>query len=379
MKVAILKETFPGEKRVAMVPKHVEKLVGLGATVKVEKGLGETINHKDAEYTDIGAEIVEDRQKLLAEADLVLRLRKPSIEEVSWQKEGSISISYLDPFNEDALVEAMRVSKVSAFSMEMIPRSTIAQKMDALSSQASLAGYVATLLAAENLDGIFPMMMTPAGTLSPARVFIIGAGVAGLQAIATAKRLGARVEAFDTRAVVETEVKSLGGKFIKIDLGETGQTKDGYAKALTNEQLDLQRQGLAKVCARSDVVITTAQLFGRPAPRILTKEMVAMMKPGSVIVDMAVESGGNVDGSELDKIVEVDGVKIIGYGNLPGRVPLHASQMYSSNLYSLIEELWSKDEKSIILDQTNEITSSALVTYKGEMVNETIKNIKSKS
>ena len=256
--------------------------------------------------------------------------------------------------------------------MEMIPRITRAQKMDVLSSQANLAGYVSVILAAERLDKILPMMMTPAGTISPAKVFVIGVGVAGLQAIATAKRLGARVEAFDTRPVVEEQVKSLGARFVKIDLGETGQTKDGYAKALTEEQLQMQRDGMAKVCASSDVVITTAQLFGRPAPQIVTAEMVRGMQKGSAIVDLAVEGGGNVAGSQIDQEVDVDGVRIIGLGNLPGKVAVHASQMFSSNLYNLVEEFWDTEEKRFDLNFENEIIKGCVITHQGEIVNEMI-------
>ena len=375
MKIAVVKERHDGENRIAMMPATVGKLVDKGITVLVEEGIGTTVNCTDAMYREAGAEVVADKKKLLAEGDIVIRLRKPPQKEVAAMKSGSIHVSYLDPFNESSLIDAFAEAGISAISMEMIPRTTIAQKMDAISSQASLAGYVAVILAAENFDSIFPMMMTPAGTLSPAKIFIIGAGVAGLQAIATAKRLGARVEAFDTRAVVGEEVKSLGGKFIKIDLGETGQDKDGYAKALTPEQLEIQRQGIAKVCAKSDIVITTAQLFGRKAPRIMTNEMVTMMKPGSVIIDMAVESGGNVEGSEVDKIVDVDGVKIIGYGNLPGRVPRHASEMFSSNIYNLLEELWDEETKIFALDTDNDIVKGCLITHDGAVVNETIKNL----
>jgi len=259
--------------------------------------------------------------------------------------------------------------------MEMIPRSTIAQKMDALSSQANLAGYVTVILAAERINKILPMMMTPSGTIAPARVFIIGVGVAGLQAIATAKRLGARVEAFDTRPVVEEQVQSLGAKFVKIDLGETGQTKDGYAKALTPEQIKKQQDGMAKICANADIVITTAQLFGRKAPVIVTKEMVAQMKPGSIIVDMAVESGGNVEGSKVDEEVDVNGVRILGLGNLPGRVAVHASQMYSSNLVNFVESFWDVEAKKFNLKLEDDIIKGCLITHNGEVVNEMIKNL----
>jgi len=228
------------------------------------------------------------------------------------------------------------------------------------------------IVAAERLDKIFPMMMTPAGTISPARVFVIGVGVAGLQAIATAKRLGARVEAFDTRPVVEEQAKSLGARFVKIDLGETGQTKDGYAKALTEEQLQKQREGMAKVCASADVVITTAQLFGRKAPLIVTADMIRGMQKGSIIVDLAVESGGNVAGAQLDQEVDADGVRIIGLGNLPGRVAVHASQMFSSNLYNLVDEFWDPEAKRFAMDFEDEIVKGCLITHAGKIVNEMI-------
>ncbi len=374
MTIGVPKETFPNEKRVALIPSSVDRLVKKGAKVLIEAGLGQTINISDDDYVKAGATIC-DRSSLL-NADIILRIRKPPVEEISKLKKGAIHISFLDPFNERALVDELAKNQISAISMEMIPRSTRAQKMDALSSQANLAGYVTVMLAAERLDRIFPMLMTPAGTISPAKVFIIGVGVAGLQAIATAKRLGARVEAFDTRPVVEEQVKSLGAKFIKIDLGETGQTKDGYAKALTPEQLEIQRQGMAKVCSQSDVVITTAQLFGRKAPVVLTKDMVAQMKPGSIIVDMAVESGGNVEGSKLNEEVVVNGVRIIGLGNLPGRTASHASQMYSANLHNLLEEYWDKDQKMFKLNLEDEIIKGCLITHQGSIVNEMVKNLK---
>jgi len=257
----------------------------------------------------------------------------------------------------------------------MIPRSTLAQKMDILSSQASLAGYYAVILAASRLPKIFPMMMTPAGTISPARVFIIGVGVAGLQAIATAKRLGARVEAFDTRPVVEEEVKSLGAKFIKIDLGEMGQTEQGYAKELTPEQVELQRQGQAKVCAQSDIVITTAKVFGRKAPLLLTKEMTAQMKPGSIIVDMAVKTGGNVEGSSPDEDVILDnGVMIISGDSLERFVPKDASNMFSGNIFAFLEHFWDDENKTFKLNLEDEIIAGCLITSDKEIVHERFKD-----
>jgi NAD(P) transhydrogenase subunit alpha len=375
MKIAVLKETFAGEKRVPLIPPSVEKLVKLGAQVEIQAGLGETCLYTDSDYQQVGATVNSDREALLKSADMVLRLRKPPLAEVGLMKKGAIHVSYLDPFNEKELVEKMRESGASCVSLEMVPRSTIAQKMDVLSSQANLGGYVAVILGAELLDKIFPMMTTPAGTIKPARVFIIGVGVAGLQAIATARRMGARVDAFDTRPVVEEQVKSLGAKFVKIDLGETGQTKDGYATQLTPEQLQKQKEGMAKICAQSDLVITTAQLFGRKAPIIVDQGMVAGMQPGSVIVDMAVESGGNVEGSVLDQVTEVNGVKIVGFGNLPGRVALTASQMYSSNLANFVEHFWDKEGKTFNLKLTDDIIKGALITHGGEIFSETYKSI----
>jgi NAD(P) transhydrogenase subunit alpha len=312
---------------------------------------------------------------MLGAADIVLRLHKPDIEEVAQLKPGSIHVSYLDPFNERELVAAFQKQNITAISMEMIPRITRSQKMDALSSQANLAGYVMVMKGVNALDRILPMMMTPAGTLKPASVFIIGAGVAGLQAIATAKRLGAKVTAFDTRAVVAEQVQSLGAKFLDIDLGETGQTKDGYALALTPEQLQMQLDGQKAEIAQSDIVITTAQLFGRPPPVIVKADAVAAMKTGSVIVDMAAENGGNVEGTVPGQNVVTDnGVHIIGTGNWASNVPRDASQMYSSNLFNLVDEFWNSDEKTFHLDFDNEIATGCVITHGGEVVNETIKN-----
>jgi NAD(P) transhydrogenase subunit alpha len=376
MIIGIPKETLQSEPRVAFIPSSVDRMVKKGAQIKVEAGLGATIGISDEEYKKTGASIESNRAALLSSCDIILRLRKPPQEEISLMKKGCLHVSFLDPFNEKNLVQALAQSQISAVSMEMIPRSTRAQKMDALSSQANLAGYVTVILAAQRLPKIFPMLMTPAGTIAPARVFIIGAGVAGLQAIATAKRLGARVDAFDTRAVVKEQVQSLGAKFVEIDLGETGQTAQGYAKALTPEQLEKQRQGMAKVCEQSDVIITTAQLFGRRAPVVLPHDIIARMKPGTIIVDMAVESGGNVEGSKLnEEVVTPNGVRILGMGNLPGHVAAHASQMYSSNLHNFLEEYWDKDSKAFKLNLEDEIIKAALITHNGEIVNETVKNL----
>lgn len=375
MLIFVPKENDACESRVALVPTTIEKLVRLGAEISVESGLGKKIGYEDALYTDAGALVSPDVEVSLRSADLVLRLGKPNLEDIAKLKSGSIHISFLEPFNEPDLIKEFASCNVSAISMELIPRVTLAQKMDALSSQANLAGYVAVILAAERLNRIFPMMMTPAGTLAPAKIFIIGAGVAGLQAIATAKRLGARVEAFDTRPVVEEQVKSLGAKFLKVDLGNTGQTEHGYAKALSEEQLQRQRDAMAKACANADVVITTAQVFGRRAPVIVTTEMVKGMKPGSLIVDMAIDTGGNVECAKLGEEIELNGVKVIGLSNLPGLVAEHASLMYSSNLGNLVEHFWNKETKAFKLNLEDEIMKGCLVTHDGKVLNETVRNL----
>jgi len=370
MKISVPKEMHPGETRAALTPDSAAKLVKLGAQVEVEAGLGLAAGFPDDAYAKAGATLATNRKALIGSGDIVLRLRKPPVEEIAWLKPGCIHASLLDPFNEKELVAQFAERGVSAISMEFIPRTTRAQKMDVLSSQANLGGYEAVILAARYSNKIFPMMTTAAGTILPAKVFIIGVGVAGLQAIATAKRLGAKVTAYDTRPVVEEQVKSLGAQFLKIDLGETGQTKDGYAKALTDEQIQKQRAAMNKTCGDSDVVITTAQVFGRKAPVLVTSEMLDAMKPGSVVMDMAVESGGNVEGVKYNEVVDRQGVKIIGIANLPGRAPLHASQVYAANLVNLIEEFWDKKEKVFNLKLDDDIIQGCLVTHGGKVVNE---------
>ncbi len=375
MQIGIPKETHPGENRVPIIPDTVKKLCHLGAEVLIEEGLGLGSGFRDKEYTEAGANISPDRTALFSNSDILLRLRKPDLSEVALMKSGCIHISYLDPFNEQELVQALKERGVTSLSMEMIPRSTRSQKMDALSSQANLAGYVMVLLAAAHLPRIFPMMMTPAGTLKPAKVFIIGAGVAGLQAIATAKRLGAKVTAFDTRPVVAEQVKSLGANFLDIDLGETGQTVDGYAKELTAEQIQMQREAQKAVIAESDVLITTAQVFGRKPPVIVTRDMVEGMQIGSVVVDMAAETGGNVEGSVPNETVLINGVTVVGKGNLPNEVSRDASQMYSTNLFNLIEDNWDKTSATFNINFEHDILPGCIITHGGEVTNETIKEI----
>ncbi len=373
MRIFVPKELHPTEKRIALLPGGAAKLARLGAEIEVERGLGVSLNCADSEYETAGAKLSHDRGRSLAEADLILRLHKPPSEEVALMKRGCIHASFLDPFNERELILQLAAANITAISMEMIPRTTLTQRMDALSSQANLAGYVAVILAATRASRIFPMLITPAGTIKPLRVFVIGVGVAGLQAIATARRLGAAVEAFDTRPVVEEQVKSLGARFVKADLGETGETAGGYAKPLTPEQLEKQREVMAQRIAQSDVVITAAQVFGKKAPIIVTTEMVKLMKPGSMILDIAIESGGNVECSKYDAEVEVNSVQVIALANLPGRVASNASEMYSNNLSAFVEHFWNKDAKTFGLDMTNDILKACVITHAGEICSEMIR------
>ena len=342
----------------------------------INLSIQENINLQDALLEKLIEENsinIVSREEGLKSANIICNLNKLSFDDIAKINPDTLAISFLDPFNEKQLIEEFRKKSISSISMELIPRTTRAQKMDALSSQANLAGYSAVIIASNLLEKALPMKMTAAGTISPSKVFVVGVGVAGLQAIATAKRLGARVEAFDTRPVVEDQVKSLGARFIKIDLGETEETNQGYAKALTEEQIKKQQEGMKKVCANSDIVITTAQVFGRPAPKIITSEMVQAMQPGSVIVDMAVSSGGNVEGSQMGEIIDIKGVKIIGNSNLPGEVPTHSSQVYANNIYNLIDEFWDEETSSFKYDLNDEILANCLVTHKGNYINASVK------
>ena len=371
MRVFVPREVEKGETRIAITPATARKLVQLGADLQIEEGIGTHLRIENASYAEAGARLSRHRGASLREADMILRVRKPPLEEVGLLKPGCIHVSHLDPFGHGTLVQALAAAGVSAICMELIPRTTLAQKMDALSSQANLAGYVSVLLAANRLDRAFPMMITPSGTIPPVRVFVIGVGVAGLQAIATAKRLGANVEAFDTRPVVEEQVRSLGAKFVKAELGQTGQTAQGYAQELTAEQLQKQRLLMDEHCARADVVITTAQVFGRKAPLILTDDILARMKPNSVVVDMAIESGGNVAGSRLNEEALVHEVKVIGLPNLARRVPTTASEMYSNNLCNLITDFWRAG--TFALDPADPILRECLLTHAGAVVQERFK------
>ena len=360
------------ETRFSLTGETAQKFLKKNINLSIQ----ENINLQDALLEKLIEENsinIVSREEGLKSANIICNLNKLSFDDIAKINPDTLAISFLGPFNEKQLIEEFRKKSISSISMELIPRTTRAQKMDALSSQANLAGYSAVIIASNLLEKALPMMMTAAGTISPSKVFVVGVGVAGLQAIETAKRLGARVEAFDTRPVVEDQVKSLGARFIKIDLGETEETNQGYAKALTEEQIKKQQEGMKKVCANSDIVITTAQVFGRPAPKIITSEMVQAMQPGSVIVDMAVSSGGNVEGSQMGEIIDIKGVKIIGNSNLPGEVPTHSSQVYANNIYNLIDEFWDEETSSFKYDLNDEILANCLVTHKGNYINASVK------
>lgn len=362
------------EKRCAVTPTTVKRYTRLGLTVYIEKEAGIESNYSDESFIEQGATIVNTAEEKLPDADIVLYVNRPQSHHIELFKPSALIIGHIDPFFQQALVESLAQSNVSTLSVEMIPRSSRAQKMDALSSQASLAGYVMMMQAANALPSILPMMMTPSGTIKPAKVFVIGAGVAGLQAIATAKRLGANVLAYDTRDVVAEQVESLGAKFLSIDIGESGQTKDGYAKALTDEQKAIQQNAQRDAIVDADIVITTAQLFGRKPPVLITKETLKLMKPGSVVVDMAATSGGNVEGSISGKTIALEGVTVIGDGHWSQRVAKNATDMYANNLLNLIEEFFDAENTQFTLNLEDEILAQSVITHNASIVNEMLIN-----
>lgn len=372
MIISALKSNNELDNRSPLHMETVKTLIDLGAEIWFEEDLGQGINVSNEEFIQAGLK-KHSRENCLQNGDLILTIQALDSDELNLIKPHSTILGMVNPFNNKKLISLCAELKINLVSMEFIPRITRAQKMDVLSSQANLAGYVAVIESARNLSTGLPMMMTAAGTLKPAKVFVIGVGVAGLQAIATAKRLGARVEAFDTRDVVEEQVQSLGAKFVKIDLGETGETDQGYAKELTPEQIQMQKELQSKVCERSDIVITTAQLFGRPAPRLIDNKTIDVMKPGSVIFDMAVESGGNVEGSKADEIVVRNGVKIVGISNLASRVSSHASLALSNNYNNWVCDFFDKEKAEINFDFEDEIIRSSVIVYGGEIKNERFK------
>ena len=368
-RVLICRENDPAETRVAMLPNDIKKLSAMGYEFSVVSQAGAKSGASDSDYEKAGARIVKNETEGLADAEIVLRIMKN--EDTDGLKAGMLQLSYLDPWNSGELLKRLADKGVMAVSLEMIPRSTLAQKMDVQSSQTSLAGYTAVINAAARLNKIMPMMVTPSGTIDPARVFVIGVGVAGLQAIATAKRLGARVDAFDTRPDVEEQVRSLGASFVKIDLGEMGQTDQGYAKELTPEQIKKQQEAQAKVCERSDIVITTAKVFGRRAPRLISKDVISKMKPGAVIVDMAAGSGGNVEGSKpFEDVVFDNGVTVMSGELLERQVPYDASKMLSGNFSAFLTHFYDKEQGGLTVDLNDEIMKGCLITKDGRIIHE---------
>lgn len=368
-KILVCKEKDERETRVALIPDDIKKLVTMGFSFQVVSGAGIKSGFSDESYVAAGAKIIQKEEDGYDSSEIIVRIMKP--QSIKGIKKDTLHLSYLDPFNETELLNEFASSGIQAVSLEMIPRSTLAQKMDVQSSQTSLAGYVAVVNAAAHLPKILPMMVTPAGTINPARVFIIGVGVAGLQAIATAKRLGARVDAFDTRPVVEEQVKSLGASFVKIDLGEMGQTAQGYAKELTPEQIAKQKEAQAKVCERSNIVITTAKVFGRKAPRLIEKSVIDRMMPGSIIVDMAVSTGGNVEGSKpFENVVTENGVTIMSGDLLERQVPYDASKMFSGNITAFLTHFYNKEAKEFKVNLEEPIMKGCLLTSGGQIVHE---------
>ena len=371
-KVLVCKENLPAETRVALIPDDIKKLSGMGFEFTVVSGAGQKSGFEDSSYEAVGAKIVSKEEDGYQDADIILRILKP--ETSKGMKPDTLHVSFLDPFNEKALLKEFANNQIQAVSLEMIPRTTLAQKMDVQSSQTSLAGYVAVLNAATKLPKILPMMVTPAGNINPARCFIIGVGVAGLQAIATAKRLGARVDAFDTRPVVEEQVKSLGANFVKIDLGDMGQTSQGYAKELTPEQIAKQQEAQAKVCEKANIVITTAKVFGRKAPLLIKKDVLDRMQPGAVIVDMAVATGGNVEGSSPDhEVITDNGVIILPGDELQRQVPWDASKMLSGNISAFLTHFYNKETKEFEVNLEDEIMKGCLLTKGGAIIHERFK------
>ncbi len=372
MKIAVAKEIEVGERRVALVPDVVARLVKKGVEVLVASGAGEGSFFSDDAYSAVGAKIVSDPAQLWGEADLVLKVAPPKESEIAMMRSGSAVVGFLNPLGQPDVCEKLAAKGVTSFSMELIPRTSRAQSMDALSSQAGVAGYKATLIAAAAAPKFFPMLTTAAGTIRPAKVFVMGAGVAGLQAIATARRLGAVVEAFDIRPAVKEEVQSLGAKFVEIKLEEDTVAEGGYAKEISEESKKRTQALVSDTVAAADVVITTAQVPGRKAPILVTAEMVAKMKPGAVVVDLAAEQGGNCALTQPGKDVVHNGVTIIGPINLPASMPVHASQMYAKNIATLVELMLDKGEFK--LNFADDIIDATCVTHSGEIRNSRVRD-----
>jgi H+-translocating NAD(P) transhydrogenase subunit alpha len=367
MKVAVIAETDADEPRVAATPETVKKMVALGATVAVQAGAGVKSGILDADYAAAGAAVAADP---VNDADIVLQVRRPEGPELSRLKKGAIVIGMMDPYGQESAVASMAEAGIVAFALELLPRITRAQTMDVLSSQANLAGYRAVIDASGAFGRALPMMMTAAGTVPAARVFVMGAGVAGLQAIATARRLGAIVTATDVRPAAKEQVESLGAKFIAVEDEEfkAAETAGGYAKEMSKEYQAKQAALVAEHIKKQDIVITTALIPGRPAPRLVSGDMVASMRPGSVVVDLAVERGGNVEGVNPDAVTEVNGVKIVGYRNVPGRLAATASSLYAKNVFAFLELLIDKKSKALAVNWDDEIIKATALTRDGTVV-----------
>ena len=369
MKIGIPKETLPGETRVAVIPAMISTLTKLEHQVLVEKGAGLSASFSDDQYTEAGADIAENSKKLYDAVDIILKVQPPMKSESEMLKNGSVLISNLAPLNHLDIIKILADRKITSFSMEFVPRITRAQSMDTLSSMATIAGYKAVLIAADHLGKIFPLLMTAAGSIPPATVFVLGAGVAGLQAIATAKRLGAKVEAFDPRPAVKEQVKSLGAQFVDMELPEENvETVGGYANEQSDAFLLKEQEAIAARLPKVDVVITTAQIFGKKAPILITESMVKSMRPGSIIIDLAAEQGGNCEITESNKTIIKHNITVYGAENLPAKVPVHASQMYSKNITNLFKHLLQEGH----YDFEDEITKGACITHEGQIKNQMI-------
>jgi len=371
--VAICKESGKIEKRVAVTPEGVVKLTSMGLKVTVEAGAGLTSSYLDVSYQEAGATIVSDRSTLLKQCDILLAVQTPEQAVLDQLKPGTVLIAFLWPIQNGELVEFLKEKNISSLAMDTIPRISRAQSMDALSSMANIAGYKAALMGSNKLDKYLPMMMTAAGTIPPAKVLVLGAGVAGLQAIATCKRLGAVVEAFDIRPAVKEQVESLGAKFVDVPIEEDHtESKGGYAKELSDRNKEKQREVIHQHVKKSDIVITTAQIPGRPAPILITKEMVEDMNPGSVIVDIAAEQGGNCEVTQPGEEIVHQGVNVLGPLNIPSSLAFHASKLYSKNILSLMDLLIDKGEPLFNFD--DEIILNATVTHKGDLISPFVKD-----
>ena len=370
MKIAIPKERRPHEARVAASPETVKKLAALDCAVAVEKGAGLGADMPDSGYKDAGATIARDQKTVLSKAEIVLKVQRPEAKEIELYEKGAVLVSTVDPFRAGDDLAALAEAGITTFAMDLVPRITRAQSMDVLSSQANLAGYKAVLDAAAEFGKAFPMMMTAAGTVPPARVLVMGAGVAGLQAIATAKRLGAIVSATDVRPAAKEQVESLGGTFVAVEDEEFKQaeTAGGYAKEMSDAYKEKQAELIAETIKKQDIVITTALIPGRPAPRLISAYMVASMKPGSVIVDLAVENGGNCELAEPGKVAIHYGVKIVGHHNVPARLAADTSQLYARNLFNFVQLIIDKESQALSIDWEDEIIKETCLTHDGKIV-----------